>query len=67
MVKDDWSQCPKCAFPALFSHLSAHLETDPACPMCEQPLQASDISKVPESAVKFGDAAIAASGAVDEP
>lgn len=69
MVKDDWSQCPKCAFPALFSHLSAHLETDPTCPMCEQLLVPTDVNRVPESDIKLGDAAIAAPGAsgADEP
>lgn len=57
MLKADWTQCPKCAFPALYSHLTAHLETDPTCPMCEQPLDASAITRVPESDVKLGDAA----------
>lgn len=62
MVKDDWSQCPKCAFPALYSHLTAHLETDPTCPMCEQALEAKDVVHVPESDVKLGDAASAPAG-----
>jgi WD repeat-containing protein 19 len=29
MVKHDWSHCPRCQFPALYTHFSAHLEQDP--------------------------------------
>jgi hypothetical protein len=46
MVKDDWAKCPKCAFPALHSQFRAHLETDPTCPMCEQPVDPAEIHRV---------------------
>lgn len=59
MLRSDWTQCPKCAFPALYSHLVTHLAVDPTCPMCEQPLDASAVTHVPESDVKLGDAAAA--------
>lgn len=36
MVLDDWSSCPRCNWPALFSHLGRMVEENPSCPMCEQ-------------------------------
>jgi len=36
MVLDDWSSCPRCAWPAMLSHLGRMVEVDPSCPMCEQ-------------------------------
>ncbi|KAF1335623.1 Wd repeat-containing protein 19, partial [Globisporangium splendens] len=62
MVKDDWTQCPKCALPALFSHLTAHLATDSTCPMCEQPLAAQDVTRTPESDVKLSEQVAAGAG-----
>ncbi|TMW60429.1 hypothetical protein Poli38472_000471 [Pythium oligandrum] len=55
MVKDDWSKCPKCSFPASFSQFTAHLETDPTCPMCEQPLQPQELTRTPDNEVKLTD------------
>lgn len=36
MTLDDWSSCPRCSWPALFSHIGRLAEVDPVCPMCEQ-------------------------------
>jgi WD repeat-containing protein 19 len=36
MTLDDWSSCPRCHWPALYSQLGRMVETDPECPMCEQ-------------------------------
>ncbi|KAJ0402088.1 hypothetical protein ATCC90586_000273 [Pythium insidiosum] len=56
MVKDDWSRCPTCSFPALFSHFSIHLASDPSCPMCETSLQTDDITRIAENEIRLTDA-----------
>ncbi|KDO28279.1 hypothetical protein SPRG_06330 [Saprolegnia parasitica CBS 223.65] len=53
MVKADWSVCPHCQFPALYSHFTAHLQADPACPMCDKELKPDDITQVQENEVKL--------------
>ncbi|RHZ21453.1 hypothetical protein DYB37_000111 [Aphanomyces astaci] len=53
MVKTDWSQCPHCQFPALYSHLVSHLEAEPICPMCDKELKPDDVQKVSENDVKL--------------
>ncbi|RHY49095.1 hypothetical protein DYB34_008558 [Aphanomyces astaci] len=53
MVKADWSQCPHCQFPALYSHLVSHLEAEPICPMCDKELKPDDVQKVSENDVKL--------------
>eukprot|EP00727_Mastigamoeba_balamuthi_P013091 m51a1_g8404 putative wd repeat-containing protein 19 isoform x1 (1404) ;mRNA; r:243939-249400 len=45
MVLDDWSACPSCTFPALFSQLQQLAAAGGACPMCEQPVQADAIKR----------------------
>uniref|UniRef100_A0A8C4Q3Q0 IFT121-like zinc finger domain-containing protein n=1 Tax=Eptatretus burgeri TaxID=7764 RepID=A0A8C4Q3Q0_EPTBU len=40
MVRDNWSVCPHCNFPACYSDL---LETESTCPMCSQALIPEDI------------------------
>ncbi|KAG7395718.1 WD repeat-containing protein 19 [Phytophthora boehmeriae] len=55
MVKDDWTQCPRCTFPALHSQFVEHLGTDATCPMCELPLTPDDLRKVPENEVLLDD------------
>ncbi|RHY33017.1 hypothetical protein DYB32_001946 [Aphanomyces invadans] len=53
MVKADWSQCPHCQFPALYSHLTTHLDADPVCPMCDKELKPDQVQKVQENEVKL--------------
>uniref|UniRef100_H3HC99 Anaphase-promoting complex subunit 4 WD40 domain-containing protein n=1 Tax=Phytophthora ramorum TaxID=164328 RepID=H3HC99_PHYRM len=55
MVKDDWTQCPRCTFPGLHSQFVEHLATDATCPMCEQPVTPDDLHKVPENEVLLDD------------
>eukprot|EP01112_Ceratiomyxa_fruticulosa_P008153 TRINITY_DN2109_c0_g1_i1.p1 TRINITY_DN2109_c0_g1~~TRINITY_DN2109_c0_g1_i1.p1 ORF type:complete len:1418 (-),score=299.30 TRINITY_DN2109_c0_g1_i1:29-4282(-) len=45
MTLDNWSNCPNCKFPALYSSFVKLLNFEKACPMCEHPLEASDITK----------------------
>ncbi|XP_036373153.1 WD repeat-containing protein 19 [Megalops cyprinoides] len=45
MVKEDWSVCPHCDFPALYSQFLALLETETVCPMCSENLGASQVKK----------------------
>jgi WD repeat-containing protein 19 len=46
MVKADFSFCPQCRFPALFSEFSKHVAKTKTCPMCEKAVSISDIEKV---------------------
>lgn len=55
MVKNDWTSCPHCSFPGLYSHFIQHLETDATCPMCEQSLKSVQVHKVPEDEVVLDD------------
>ncbi|KAL7680186.1 putative WD repeat-containing protein 19/dyf-2 [Plasmopara halstedii] len=55
MVKNDWTSCPRCTFPGLYSQFVQLLETDPTCPMCELPLTSDELHKVPEGEVILDD------------
>ena len=46
MVTNDWTHCPSCHFPALFSKFKALIDSEGKCPMCEQEVQVSSITKV---------------------
>jgi len=46
MVANDWTHCPSCHFPALFSKFKALIDSEGACPMCEEQIQAASIHKV---------------------
>ncbi|KXJ24500.1 WD repeat-containing protein 19 [Exaiptasia diaphana] len=47
MVKSDWSACPNCSFPALYSELKSVLEPGEAvCPMCSTTIVASDVKHI---------------------
>lgn len=43
MTLEDWSECPKCSFPALASNFRALVGNTGCCPMCNEELQISDI------------------------
>uniref|UniRef100_A0A8C4Q3T5 WD repeat-containing protein 19 n=1 Tax=Eptatretus burgeri TaxID=7764 RepID=A0A8C4Q3T5_EPTBU len=43
MVRDNWSVCPHCNFPACYSEFTSLLETESTCPMCSQALIPEDI------------------------
>ncbi|XP_031560697.1 WD repeat-containing protein 19-like [Actinia tenebrosa] len=60
MLKNDWSMCPNCKFPALYSELKSLLESgETVCPMCTVVMVASDVKHIkdPSSFLKPTDAA----------
>jgi len=50
MVKGDWTECPVCKFPALYSELRRLLESsdEPVCPMCSTSIKAADLKIIAE-------------------
>ncbi|KAL3996433.1 class B basic helix-loop-helix protein 2 [Sarotherodon galilaeus] len=46
MLKEDWSICPHCEFPALYSEFILLLERETSCPMCSESLSASQVKKI---------------------
>mmetsp|Transcript_13440 Transcript_13440/g.31546 ORF Transcript_13440/g.31546 Transcript_13440/m.31546 type:complete len:1359 (-) Transcript_13440:179-4255(-) len=46
MTANDWCVCPSCRFPALHSRFPALIESEKNCPMCEQEVVPSAISKI---------------------
>ncbi|XP_028657806.1 WD repeat-containing protein 19 [Erpetoichthys calabaricus] len=46
MTKEDWTSCPKCHFPALFSEFRLLLESESACPMCSDSVSAAHLTKI---------------------
>uniref|UniRef100_A0A8D2J6D3 WD repeat-containing protein 19 n=1 Tax=Varanus komodoensis TaxID=61221 RepID=A0A8D2J6D3_VARKO len=47
MVKDDWTVCPHCDFPALYSDL---LQTESTCPMCSEKVDVISLKKTVDCA-----------------
>ncbi|XP_073252735.1 WD repeat-containing protein 19-like [Porites lutea] len=57
MVKDNWTVCPNCSFPALHSELMSLLESgETLCPMCSQSIAATEVKviKDPSEYLKTG-------------
>ncbi|XP_046901307.1 WD repeat-containing protein 19 isoform X3 [Hypomesus transpacificus] len=46
MIKEDWSVCPHCEFPALYSQFILLLETETVCPMCSESLSVNQVKKI---------------------
>ncbi|XP_004681546.2 PREDICTED: WD repeat-containing protein 19 [Condylura cristata] len=46
MLKDDWTVCPHCSFPALYSELKIMLNTESTCPMCSERLNVTQLKKI---------------------
>uniref|UniRef100_A0A8D0A626 WD repeat-containing protein 19 n=1 Tax=Sander lucioperca TaxID=283035 RepID=A0A8D0A626_SANLU len=46
MLKEDWSACPHCEFPALYSEFLLLLETETVCPMCSETLSVKQVKKI---------------------
>ncbi|XP_078116158.1 WD repeat-containing protein 19 [Sander vitreus] len=46
MLKEDWSACPHCEFPALYSQFLLLLETETVCPMCSETLSVKQVKKI---------------------
>ena len=46
MTISDWSYCPSCKFPALYSAFRESLESFPTCPLCNAEVDIDDIEHV---------------------
>ncbi|NXF19699.1 WDR19 protein, partial [Rhodinocichla rosea] len=46
MVRDDWTVCPHCDFPALYSEFKNLLQTENVCPMCSERINTADLKKI---------------------
>ncbi|XP_012413373.2 WD repeat-containing protein 19 [Trichechus manatus latirostris] len=49
MLKDDWTVCPHCDFPALYSEFKIMLNTENTCPMCSERLNFAQLKKMSDS------------------
>ncbi|XP_046394611.1 WD repeat-containing protein 19 [Ischnura elegans] len=50
IVKDDFTVCPHCEFPGLYSELIEILKEEGACPMCGETLNTSDVEVIKDFA-----------------
>ncbi|XP_071847434.1 WD repeat-containing protein 19-like isoform X2 [Apostichopus japonicus] len=46
MIKDNWTVCPECDFPALYSEFKTLLEEDEICPMCSERIKSGSLKKI---------------------
>ncbi|NXA79906.1 WDR19 protein, partial [Thryothorus ludovicianus] len=46
MVRDDWTVCPHCDFPALYSEFQSMLQSENVCPMCSERINVVDLKKI---------------------
>lgn len=46
MLRDDWTVCPHCDFPALYSEFKIILDTESTCPMCSERLNFAQLEKL---------------------
>ncbi|XP_066488488.1 WD repeat-containing protein 19 isoform X1 [Tiliqua scincoides] len=46
MVKDDWTVCPHCDFPALYSEFRNLLQNESTCPMCSEKVNIVNLKKI---------------------
>uniref|UniRef100_A0A8B9N9U1 WD repeat-containing protein 19 n=1 Tax=Accipiter nisus TaxID=211598 RepID=A0A8B9N9U1_9AVES len=46
MVRDDWTVCPHCDFPALYSEFKNMLQTENICPMCSERINIVHLKKI---------------------
>jgi len=54
MILPEWSCCPSCKMPAIYTDFKKLLENDPTCPMCEQSISpvSLQLSSEPEKEFK---------------
>jgi len=50
MLLKEWTNCPKCSFPANISKFTAVLETEATCPMCKEEVRAGELRLTPDPA-----------------
>ncbi|KAI9093093.1 hypothetical protein DFS34DRAFT_717341 [Phlyctochytrium arcticum] len=48
MVLSDWTTCPSCTFPSLYSEFTDLLSKSPGCPMCSADVSPDHLVRVPE-------------------
>ncbi|RNA38921.1 WD repeat-containing [Brachionus plicatilis] len=48
LIRDDFTVCPKCDFPALYSEFMNFLESEVNCPMCSNTISRNDVKKIVE-------------------
>ncbi|CAE8647621.1 unnamed protein product [Polarella glacialis] len=55
MLKDDWSNCPSCNFPARRSAFNEALQVTEQCPMCDAVVKPTDLAAVsdPSSQINY--------------
>ncbi|XP_007496615.1 WD repeat-containing protein 19 isoform X2 [Monodelphis domestica] len=51
MLKDDWTVCPHCDFPALYAEFKILLTTENTCPMCSERLTIDQLQKMTDFAL----------------
>merc|ERR1712061_596366 len=49
MLRDDWSYCPSCKFPARRTALTAAVQAGDNCPMCDSEIKAADVPVVADA------------------
>ncbi|XP_039203284.1 WD repeat-containing protein 19 isoform X1 [Crotalus tigris] len=45
MARDDWTLCPRCEFPALYSDFKNLLQSESTCPMCSEKVDATGLKR----------------------
>jgi len=55
MVREDWTYCLSCNFPAKRTAFLQVLQTQEVCPMCQEPCKASDLPVVPDPQAQITD------------
>ncbi|XP_015683891.1 WD repeat-containing protein 19, partial [Protobothrops mucrosquamatus] len=45
MARDDWTLCPRCEFPALYSDFKNLLQSESVCPMCSEKVDATGLKR----------------------
>ncbi|KAK7098094.1 WD repeat-containing protein 19-like [Littorina saxatilis] len=48
IVREDFTACPSCDFPAVFSEFIRLLETEENCPMCNEKILKENLQKLPD-------------------
>jgi WD repeat-containing protein 19 len=43
MVRDDWTNCPRCDFPAAYSSFIQHVTATETCPMCSEKVVSGEV------------------------
>jgi len=54
MLKEDWSNCPACNFPARYSVFSAMLQANEQCPMCDAVVKPEELVLVSDPTQQIG-------------